>query len=72
MNTQGPTNEQAGTEPMVTRDQRAGINTLPAEALLARMQATVDNLYAERDKYVGEQRMKYRKRCLAVTFPKMS
>jgi hypothetical protein len=38
---------------------RAGISTLPAEALLARMQATVDNLCAERDKRVGEQRMKY-------------
>jgi hypothetical protein len=33
--------------------QRAGISTLPAEALLARMQATVDNLCAERDKRVG-------------------
>jgi hypothetical protein len=32
---------------------------LPAEALLARMQATVDNLCAERDKCVGEHRMKY-------------
>ena len=39
--------------------QRAGINSLPAEALLARMQATVDNLCAERDKHVGEQRIKY-------------
>jgi hypothetical protein len=39
--------------------QRAGISTLPAEALLARMQTTVDNLCAERDKCVGEQRMKY-------------
>jgi hypothetical protein len=39
--------------------QRAGISTLPAEALLARMQATVDNLCAERDKLVGEQRIKY-------------
>jgi hypothetical protein len=36
--------------------QRAGISTLPAEALLARMQATVD---AERDKRVGEQRIEY-------------
>ena len=36
--------------------QRAGISTLPAEALLARMQGTVDNLCAERDKLVGEQR----------------
>ena len=39
--------------------QRAGISTLPAEALLVRMQATVDNLCAERDKRVGEQRIKY-------------
>jgi hypothetical protein len=39
--------------------QRAGISTLPAEALLTRMQATVDNLCAERDKRVGEQRIKY-------------
>ena len=39
--------------------QRAGINSLPAEALLARMQAKVDDLCAERDKLVGEQRVKY-------------
>jgi hypothetical protein len=39
--------------------QRAGISTSPAEALLARMQATVDNLCAERGKLVGEQRVKY-------------
>jgi hypothetical protein len=39
--------------------QRDGIGTEPAEALLARMQATVDNLCAERDKLVGEQRMRY-------------
>ena len=39
--------------------QRAGISTLPAEALLARMQTTVDNLCAERDKLVGGQRRKY-------------
>jgi hypothetical protein len=39
--------------------QRAGNSTLPAEALLARMQATVDNLCAERDKLVGEQRISY-------------
>jgi hypothetical protein len=39
--------------------QRAGINSLPAEALLARMQAKVDDLCAERDKLVGEQRIKY-------------
>jgi hypothetical protein len=39
--------------------QRDGISTLPAEALLARMQAAVDNLCAERDRLVGEQRIKY-------------
>ena len=39
--------------------QRDGISTLPAEALLARMQASVDNLCAERDKLVGEQRIKH-------------
>ena len=39
--------------------QQAGINTLPAEALLTRMQASVDTLCAERDKLVGEQRIKY-------------
>lgn len=39
--------------------QREGINSLPAEALLARMQNKVDNLCAERDKLVGEQRVKY-------------
>jgi hypothetical protein len=39
--------------------QLGGIGTLPAEALLARMQATVDNLCAERDRLVGVQRIKY-------------
>jgi hypothetical protein len=39
--------------------QREGISTVPAEALLARMQATVDHLCAERDKLVSEQRMRY-------------
>jgi hypothetical protein len=39
--------------------QRAGISTLPAEALLARMQATVDNLCADRDQKIGEERRKY-------------
>jgi hypothetical protein len=39
--------------------QRAGISTLPAEALLTRMQASVDSLCAQRDKLVGEQRIKY-------------
>lgn len=38
--------------------QRAGIGTLPAEALLARMQDRVDNLCAERDKLKGEERIK--------------
>jgi hypothetical protein len=35
--------------------QRAGINTLPAEALLARMQTSVDSLCAQRDKQRKEQ-----------------
>ena len=35
--------------------QRAGISTLPAEALLARMQASVDSLCAQRDKQRKEQ-----------------
>jgi hypothetical protein len=39
--------------------QREGISTVSAEALLARMQATVDDLCAERDRLVGEQRVKY-------------
>jgi hypothetical protein len=39
--------------------QRAAISTLPAEALLSRMQATVANLCDERDKLVDEQRIKY-------------
>lgn len=39
--------------------QRAGINSLPAEALLARMQVKVDDLCAVRDKLVGESRVKY-------------
>lgn len=38
--------------------ERASISTLPAEALLARMQDKVDNLCADRDKLVGEERMK--------------
>ena len=48
--------------------QRAGISTLPAEALLARMQATVDNL---RDKRVGEQRMKYPGTSKVIKGPQM-
>jgi hypothetical protein len=39
--------------------QRAGINTKPAEELLARMLAKVDELCAERDRLVGESRRKY-------------
>jgi hypothetical protein len=35
--------------------RRAGISILPAEALLARMQSTVDNLCAQRDKQRREQ-----------------
>jgi hypothetical protein len=42
----------------IRRLHRAGISTLPAEALLARMQNTVDNLCAQRDKLVGEKRLK--------------
>jgi hypothetical protein len=37
--------------------QRAGISTLSAEALLARMQTTVDNVCADRDRLVGERRL---------------
>jgi hypothetical protein len=51
--------------------QRAGISTLPAEALLARMQGTVDNLCAERDKLVGEQRIKYPGTNKAIKGPQM-
>jgi len=39
--------------------QRAGISTKPAEELLARMLANVDELAAERDRLVGESRRKY-------------
>ena len=35
--------------------QGAGINSLPAEALLARMLANIDNLCAERDKLKKEK-----------------
>jgi hypothetical protein len=35
--------------------QRAGINSLPAEALLARMLAKIDNLCADRDRLKKEQ-----------------
>ena len=39
--------------------QRAGIPTGSAEELLARMQTKIDGLCAERDRQVGEQRLKY-------------
>jgi hypothetical protein len=39
--------------------QKAGISTVSAEELLARMLAKVDELCAERDHLVGEQRRKY-------------
>jgi hypothetical protein len=39
--------------------QRAGISTKPAEELLVRMLAKVDELCAERDRLVGESRRKY-------------
>ena len=43
-----------------TRDlQRAGIPTKPAEELLGRMQAKVDELCTQRDRQFGEQRRKY-------------
>src|SRR5216684_1715416 len=39
--------------------QRAGIPTRSAEELLARMQTKVDELCAERDRQMKEQRVKY-------------
>jgi hypothetical protein len=39
--------------------QRAGISTVSAEELLGRMLAKVDELCAERDRKVGEERRKY-------------
>jgi hypothetical protein len=39
--------------------QRAGIPIKSAEELVARMQAKVEGLCAERDRQVGEQRRKY-------------
>jgi hypothetical protein len=39
--------------------QRAGISTVSAEALLARMLGKVDELCADRDRQVGEERRKY-------------
>jgi hypothetical protein len=38
--------------------QKAGINSLPAEALLARMLANIDNMCAERDRLKREQAAK--------------
>jgi len=39
--------------------QRAGIQTTSAEGLMARMVAKVDELCAERDRQVREQKIKY-------------
>jgi hypothetical protein len=39
--------------------QRAGVPTKSADELLARMLSKVDELCADRDQLVGEQRMKY-------------
>jgi hypothetical protein len=39
--------------------QRAGIGTVSAQELLARMLAKVDELCAERDLKIGEERRKY-------------
>ena len=39
--------------------QRAGISAASAEQLLTRMLSKVDELCAERDRQVGEQRRKY-------------
>jgi hypothetical protein len=40
----------------ILQPQRVGFNTLPGEALLARMQASVENLCAQRDRIVRDQR----------------
>jgi len=40
--------------------QRAGINSLPAEALVARRLANIDNMCAERDRLKKEQHPKAR------------
>lgn len=39
--------------------ERSGIRTVSAEELLGRMQAKVDELVVQRDRMVGEQRIKY-------------
>jgi hypothetical protein len=42
--------------------EKASINTLPAEALLARMMVTIESLCAQRDKLRGEQGISYAER----------
>ncbi|QDM15807.1 hypothetical protein FNL55_07405 [Tardiphaga sp. vice352] len=42
----------------ILRLQRAGIDITSAEALLSRMQDKVDGLCAERERLVGEQRLR--------------
>jgi hypothetical protein len=49
--------------------QRAGIPTKSAEELLARMLSTVDDLCADRDQLVGEQRKKYPGTSKAINGP---
>jgi hypothetical protein len=49
--------------------QRAGIPTKSADELLARMLLKVDELCADRDRLVGEQRMKYPGTSKAINGP---
>jgi hypothetical protein len=42
--------------------EKARINTLPAEALLARMMVTIESLCAQRDRLRDEQGVTYAKR----------
>jgi len=42
--------------------KKARINTLPAEALLARMMVTIESLCAQRDRLRDEQGVAYAKR----------
>jgi hypothetical protein len=42
--------------------EKARINTLPAEALLARMMITIESLCAQRDRLRDEQGITYAKR----------
>jgi len=42
--------------------EKARINTLPAEALLARMMVTIESLCAQRDRLRDEQGITYAKR----------